>query len=242
MRAVIFGVLASLASTGSAASADLSTSTHIIPAGPVSGTWTGCFVGMHAGGLWADADKWIVRTPGGAFYGQSLGGHRLDSVIAGGQAGCDYRFGAGFVAGVQGDLAFADAEGSHASAREFGVSYHSKVRSLVSLTGRAGYAQDRLLGYVRGGIAWERDDYSASTIITGIAYKSGDTHTGWTAGLGAEYALTDLISGFLEVNYYDFGTDTIAFTPQIAGLPTGYIGIESTTTVLRAGINFRFGR
>jgi opacity protein-like surface antigen len=84
-------------------------------------SWTGCYVGGHAGGLWAKQKDWIVRTPGGAFFGQSLGGHEADGWLGGVQAGCDYQFAAGFLIGVQGDYAWADAEGSHDSAREIGV-------------------------------------------------------------------------------------------------------------------------
>jgi outer membrane immunogenic protein len=70
-------------------------------------SWTGCYVGGHAGGLWAKQKDWIVRTPGGAFFGQSLGGHEADGWLGGVQAGCDYQFAAGFLIGVQGDYAWA---------------------------------------------------------------------------------------------------------------------------------------
>jgi outer membrane immunogenic protein len=113
-----------------------------------------------------------VRTPGGAFFGQSLGGHEAHGWLGGGQGGCDYQFAGSFVIGLQGDYAWADAEGSHDSAREIGVAYHSKVKSLATATGRIGYAWDRFLGYVKGGGAWERDDYWATTIILGTAYTA----------------------------------------------------------------------
>ena len=38
-----------------------------------------------------------------------------------------------------------------------------------------------------------------------------------------------------------FGTETVRLTPQRAGLPTGFLGIEETTQVVRAGLNLRFG-
>src|ERR1700730_16243292 len=82
-------------------------------------SWSGCYVGGHAGGLWARQKDWIVRTPGGAFYGESLGGHDADSWLGGAQAGCDYQFAGSFVIGIQGDYAWTDAEGNHDSAREF---------------------------------------------------------------------------------------------------------------------------
>jgi outer membrane immunogenic protein len=123
---------------------------------------------------------------GGAFFGQSLGGHEMSDWIGGVQGGCDYQLAGRLVLGVAGDYGWTDAQGNHASALETGVAYHSDVRSLASVTGRAGYAWDRLLGYVKGGIAWERADYLASTIIVGTAYTASDTRTGWIVGAGGE--------------------------------------------------------
>jgi outer membrane immunogenic protein len=204
-------------------------------------SWTGCYLGGHAGGLWAHQKDWTVRTLGGAFFGQSLGGHDADGWLGGAQAGCDYQFAGGFVIGVQGDYAWADAEGSHDSAREIGVAYHSKVKSLATVTGRVGYAWDRLLGYVKGGGARERDDYWATTIILGTAYTAQVTRSGWTFGVGAEYAFTNALSGFVEYNYYDFGTRTIGLTPQVAGLGPAFVDVTETKSVVRAGLNLRFG-
>jgi hypothetical protein len=54
-----------------------------------AGNWTGCYVGGQADGLWGQSTKLIVRTQGGAFANQSLGGHEVDSWCGGAQAGCD---------------------------------------------------------------------------------------------------------------------------------------------------------
>jgi opacity protein-like surface antigen len=62
-------------------------------------SWTGCFAGAHAGGVWGDSGKWIPRTPGGAFEGVSLGGHSIDGFIGGVQGGCDYQMPSGVVNG-----------------------------------------------------------------------------------------------------------------------------------------------
>ena len=35
---------------------------------------------------------------------------------------------------------------------------------------------------------------------------AGETRGGWTVGVGGEYAFTNYLSGFVEYNYYDFGT------------------------------------
>jgi outer membrane immunogenic protein len=202
--------------------------------------WTGCYAGGQADGLWGQSTKWIVRTPGGAFANQSLGGHEVDSWGGGAQAGCDYQFAGGFVTGLRGDYAFMGGGGSHASAHEFGVSYHSYVESLASVTGRVGYVWGRFLGYVRGGAAWERDKYSATTIFLGTAHTADETLPGWTVGIGGEYAFTDFLSGFFEYSYYDFGTHRISFNPQLSGLRPAFADVQETRSVVRAGLNFHF--
>jgi outer membrane immunogenic protein len=242
MRKFLLGTAALIGLASPAMSADMRLPVLKAPPSVVPvWSWTGCFVGGYAGGVWARKKDWTVRTPGGAFFGESLGGHDDDGWLGGAQAGCDYQFAGGFVIGVQGDYAWADAEGSHDSTREIGVAYHSKVKSLATVTGRIGYAWDRFLGYVRGGGAWERDDYWATTIILGTAYTSRETRSGWTVAVGGEYAFTNFLSGFVEYSYYDFGTPQISLTPQVAGLRPAFVDITETKSVVRAGLNLRFG-
>ena len=65
---------------------------------------------------------------------------------------------------------------------------------------------------------------------------SGDRRrTGWTIGVGGEYAFADYLSGFVEYNYYDFGSRDITFSNG------GILNINETKSVVKAGLNFRFG-
>ena len=135
MRRIVVTTATLMAFAGPAFGADLGLASYggEPPAGPVT-PWTGCYVGGFAGGLGASSYKWMVRTPGGDFYGQSLGGHDLNSWIGGVQSGCDYQFAGGLMIGFAGDYGWSDASGSHPSTREFGVSYHSEIGSLASVT------------------------------------------------------------------------------------------------------------
>ena len=143
MRKILLGAAALVALTIPATCADMRAPLYkAAPAAPLW-NWTGCYIGGHAGGVWATQKDWIVKTPGGAFYGQSLGEHAADGWLGGVQGGCDYQFAGGFLIGVQGDYAWIDAEGRHDSARELGVAYHSKLQSLATVTGRVGYSWDR---------------------------------------------------------------------------------------------------
>jgi outer membrane immunogenic protein len=122
---------------------------------------------------------------------------------------CDYQFAGGFVIGVAGDYAWTDADGSNVSLLFPGFTNHSKVESLASVTGRIGFAWDRFLGYVKGGGAWERDEYDFTNgVIIGTV---GETRSGWTVGIGGEYAFTNFVTGFIEYNYYDFGNRDLTF-------------------------------
>jgi outer membrane immunogenic protein len=190
--------------------------------------WTGCFVGGHVGGLWARKD-WSSAA------GLSLGGHDVNGWLGGVQAGCDYQLASNFVIGIQGDHAWVDADGSHFFAPD-GFTDRSRIKSLASVTGRIGYAWDRFLGYVKGGVAWERDAYEVFDNLNNLLFTASETRTGWTVGVGGEYAFTNYLSGFVEYNYYDFGSSRVTFT-------TGPfdINIKEHKSVVKAGLNFRFG-
>jgi len=71
-----------------------------------------------------------------------------------------------------------------------------------------------------------------------VDISASQTRSGWTVGIGGEYAFTNfnLLSGFVEYYYYDFGTKDVTFSN---GLST--VGVKETRSVVRAGLNFRFG-
>ena len=231
MRMRGLGLILAAGLGGEAAAADL---------GDPAWNWTQCYLGAHAGGLWGNED-WINQTPGGAYFGQSLGGHDVDGILGGAQVGCDYQFDGGLVIGVQGDYSWTDAKGRHPSAHETGVTYGSEVESVASVNARLGYGWDRLLGYVKGGVAWERDEAWAATTMIGLAYEGEPTRDGWTVGVGGEYAFAPNFSGFIEYIYYDLGSDKIGLTPQVDGLPRAFVDLDESRSVVQAGINIRFG-
>ena len=110
MRKLLLGTAALVALASPAISADRRVPAYKAPPPVVPvWSWTGCYVGGHVGGLSAQHKDWTVRTPGGDFFGQSLGGHDADGWLGGVQAGCDYQLAGGFVIGIQGDYAWADA-------------------------------------------------------------------------------------------------------------------------------------
>jgi outer membrane immunogenic protein len=194
-------------------------------------TWTGCYIGGNAGGLWVKKD-W---TSAPATAGTSS--VSISNWLAGGQVGCNYQVST-WVFGVQGDYDWTNATASAADTF-FVLTDQTKVKSLASVTGRIGYAWDRFLAYAKGGGAWESDEYTIfGTGIGGpINASATETRTGWTIGGGGEYAFTNWLTGFVEYDYYNFGTRSNTF----AGTFATTVNIKETKSVVKGGLNFKFG-
>jgi outer membrane immunogenic protein len=208
-------------------------------------SWTGCYVGGNVGGVWVNKDFALTGVAVSPFGGVNfnpigVGSHTASSFIGGVQAGCDYQFAGGFVIGIAGDYDWTGAKGSHVDPFTGLTTLQSNTKSLASVTGRVGYAWDRFLGYVKGGGAWERDDYQwFLTANPGLfPFSASETRSGWTVGVGGEYAFTNWISGFAEYDYYDFGTRNVGF---VLGPVTLATNVKETKSVFKVGLNFRWG-
>ena len=190
-------------------------------------SWTGCYVGGNVGGVWVEKDFTILSRDG-PFFDESFSAN-ASSVAGGLQGGCNYQFAGGWVVGIQGDYDWTDAHlgGNGAFFTNFADSF--SVKSVASLTGRVGYAWDRFLGYVKGGVAWERDDITFAFFPTHTIATVSDTRTGGTVGIGGEYAFTNWITGFIEYDYYNFGTNSDNFVFPVE--------IKETKSVLKVGVN-----
>jgi outer membrane immunogenic protein len=211
------------------------------PPPPPIFSWTGCYFGGNVGGAWVHKD---ITLTGPVFGGDSFS--RSDSGVIGGlQGGCNYQFAGGWVVGIQGDYDWTNVNTSRNSILIPGLVESYNVRSVASVTGRVGYAWDRFLLYVKGGGAWERDDLTFAFPITAVTF--GTTRSGWTIGVGGEYAFTNWITGFVEYDHYDFGTrtDNVVCGPvvcfvgaPVAGLP---FDAKERKDVVKVGLNFLFG-
>jgi outer membrane immunogenic protein len=103
--AVLSGVIG-LGAAGAASAADMAVKARPAPVPVPVFTWTGCFIGGHVGGLWADK-RWNVA-PGdpsigvaGIAVGTPFGSHTADGWLGGVQGGCDYQFaGTNWVIGI----------------------------------------------------------------------------------------------------------------------------------------------
>jgi outer membrane immunogenic protein len=248
MKKLLLAGMALVALVGPAMAADLSKPVYKAPPPPpvYVFSWTGCYIGGNTGGLWVNRE-FTDRLIGDPFFGQTFTSN-TSSWIGGVQGGCNYQFAGGWVVGIQGDY---DWSGSGGDGNNFFFDNRTtsfRTKNLASLTGRVGYAWwDRFLGYVKGGVAWERDDFTINFPTTGaIATLSGNTRTGWTVGVGGEYAFTNWLTGFVEYDYYGFGNTTDNFlcgaVACVTRLGTIFpVDHKESKSVFKVGLNFLWG-
>src|SRR5262245_34851186 len=201
-------------------------------------TWTGCYVGGNGGWLWIHRD-WTDPAFGRGDYGS----HTASGGLGGVQAGCNYQVGH-WVLGVQGDWDWAKATATNVNAVFPLVTDQSQVKSLASLTFRTGYAWDRFFGYVKGGGAWLKSDYSVQFPGATVATVT-TTREGWTVGVGGEYAFAPWLTGFIEYDYYNFrrNRDSFTFLCTTCGVigPTFPVTVTTNINVVKAGLNLKIG-
>src|ERR1700683_5014498 len=102
----ILGMVVVAGLAGRAWAADLPT-TKGLPAPPLPApfSWTGFYVGLHAGGAW-DSDAWHFLIAGTHTHNDA------QSAFGGGQAGYNYQI-SSFVLGVEGDISGAHLASSN---------------------------------------------------------------------------------------------------------------------------------
>jgi outer membrane immunogenic protein len=157
-------------------------------------------------------------------------------VIGGLEAGYNWQI-SQFVLGLEGDFSWSSAKQSAAATSVFGPStYNSGLNSLATIRGRVGWAFDRVLLYGTGGVAFA--NLSDQFVLPGFPFTAtpGSSATGWTAGVGIEYALTDHWSAKAEYLHVGFPTRTATDS-----LGIGYIfDIAERLDIGRVGINYKF--
>jgi outer membrane immunogenic protein len=202
-------------------------------------SWTGCYVGGNVGSVWANKD-WIDEIPGDPFFGTDLGTHTVNGLLGGLQAGCNYQLG-DWVFGVQGDYDWSSANADNPNLAVPSLTDRSQLKSLTSATGRVGFSWDCFLGYVRFGGAWEKTDYRVLGGFT-IATAS-EMRGGWTAGIGGEYGFSKWLTGFVEYDYYNFGTNVNTFICTTCGpfAAIAPINVRTFINVFKLGLNFKIG-
>ena len=227
IRAVFAGLALSSAAIlpGTAANADGIYRDSIKDA-PHSFSWTGFYVGGHAGLVTGE-------TTGDIGLGGPLNSdYSTSGALYGGQIGYIQQTGVA-VLGVEGSWSGANIQGDTVCAAV--LQCNRNVDWLATVVGRVGLGIDRSLLYAMGGVAWA----DVNTDVTGVAPFSGSaTHIGWVAGFGFEEAFTNRISTRIEYAHVDLGSQDTGLVPAGGG-PTVIDKVDVRMDIIRLGVSVK---
>jgi outer membrane immunogenic protein len=224
--------------------------------------WTGCYAGLNLGGGSSGTNFSSAVGPGTHLLGDDPaivagsggGGADAASILGGGQVGCNWQTGT-LVLGLEGDVDYFHSNPSFANntntlsdgVTPFTISQSLTTDFLATVRPRIGIGADRNLGYITGGVAFTRINYTES-YTDGAAPPGMGTATasrylaGWTAGAGWEYAFAErwtvrteyLIAGFPKTSAVGAITDAAGGSNPLRG------SSDLTIQLIRAGVNWKF--
>ena len=234
IRNLLLAATALTVMSGAASAADLPTSKGA-PMAPVVYapvfTWTGFYVGLNAGyGFTNNRDVTFYSSTGAVFTSTSR--NNDGGFVGGGQIGYNWQFGQ-IVAGVEADIQYADLGGKNNGFAPIFTSRGNSSNYFGTVRGRVGYAFDRALIYVTGGLAY-------GDVGNNGFGNNDDTKVGYALGGGLEYAFTPNWTAKIEGLYVNI--DRGNRTTFIAGTPSYTVvsGKNNDFGVVRAGLNYKF--
>ncbi len=207
-------------------------------------TWTGFYIGGNAGYAWSDNSTWsdnggFDETPPRLTYNNDA-----DGFTAGGQVGFNWQMNR-FVLGLEGSGGWLDLDDAHNPTGDFGpLDNLSRIdyNWYATVTPRLGFAWNRLLLYVKGGVDFVDVKNEASDFINRTRIDPSDrsihddTEVSWTVGGGLEYCINPHWSVKVEYDFLNVD-DTTSGNRDGDTFHHDHDGIHMVT----AGINFRFG-
>ncbi len=178
-------------------------------------SWTAFYVGGDSGYGWHVANGTLTTASGAPLVGYD---YNVNGPFAGVFAGGNYQLGR-FVAGIEGDWQRSNLTGNNepqatisaaatlpSSAGVFPsgpFTVATTIKDSESVRGRLGFVLGRFLVFGTGGWAWG-DPSNAYALLGSAPFVShGWNASGWTAGAGLDYALTDHVFGRVEYRYTD---------------------------------------
>jgi len=227
--------------------------------------WTGPYVGVNLGYGGGSFKYPFSGTTDAAGTNPVAGGLRQSSsgVLGGAQVGYNFELPSGALFGAEADIDASSIGGrtSYSSLDSLGGATSGAIRSRIdclgTVRGRVGDAMfdGKFLPYLTGGFAYGGVRTTAATSCSscgvggataGSSFDSGRaTQTGWTAGAGADYALTNHLSFRAEYLYVDLGKTALAndaaqFSAPGANLYNASVAEKTTANVVRVGVNYKF--
>jgi outer membrane immunogenic protein len=244
MKRVLFVAAAlALAGGGQALAADLPPAAAPPPppaayAPPAVYNWTGLYIGGNLGAAWTGGN--FSDPAGNAFTATST-----TQFVGGGQVGANYQFWSGAVIGVEGDFEWLSNASNTSNSVTVGkntASLTANNRWLTTVTGRFGYAFDRLLVYGKGGGAWVGSSTPTIT-VNGVPFSTTvNSNWGWTAGFGLEWYFAARWSLRAEYDYVGLQSQSFVVPAAAPGIFSGdtFTGNNRHIHLATAGINYKF--
>ena len=270
MRKFLFAssAIAALMIAAPASAADLPVKARPLPPPPVF-SWTGFYVGAHLGGAWGTTESTLKSVSATACrevyvpYGEGeidevnataiprrvfipISQTQTNGFLGGVQGGYNWQIAPWAVIGVEAQFSWTDLKGTSPCVVVLACS--TEHDWITTLAGRFGVTYDRLLLYVKGGVAWSKVNYSASLTLGSpfdFTTSVSDTRVGAMFGTGVEYAFWGNWSAKIEYDYIRFKDKDYSFPLSFAQGPNS-LNLNFDTTIkehihlVKAGINYRF--
>jgi opacity protein-like surface antigen len=168
-------------------------------------SWTGCYLGAHAGALRGRTDHGVDGLPVNPAYQRDV---TFSDVTVGAHLGCNYQIDR-WILGVEGDLSWTPVDSNivvYSDATNI-QSYRDRLDRYGTIRGRIGIAEGRWHAFATAGVAFSNLEMSFNrfNIDTGILDKfPRKGSNGWVAGAGLEYAVLQDWFARIEYLYHRF--------------------------------------
>jgi outer membrane immunogenic protein len=239
----VFSVVA-----GTALAADMPAPAAVYSKAPVVAPlpyydWSGFYLGANVGGSWGHAASTNTALDG-TFV--ASGSSNNSAVIGGGQIGYNFMVAPHVLLGFEADIDGSSSK-STVTSPDGSNSFASKLDDFGTARGRIGFAQDNWMFYGTGGFAWSQGSVTRTQIVgvasvppipapAGTVEVANNTRTGWAAGAGVEYGITQNWTVRAEYLYLDLGTATSVFA-----LSNRVQTTSANMSIGRIGLNYKFG-
>jgi outer membrane immunogenic protein len=211
---------------------------------PPPATWTGWYIGAHAGMNWQQSSSINNYTTLSANFSHTDG----SGFIGGGQIGYNWQHG-NSVFGIEGDISWLGGGGSFSSNPVFArpgkmeASLSNKVDWLSTIRGRMGLAVGDTMVYATGGVAIGHANNSQQPfdVFPGnVPHTKSEAKTkvGWVVGGGIEHMWDQHWTLGLEGLFVDLGKSTASVTP-LSGF-TKSTTFSNQIVIGRVKLNYKF--
>ena len=203
---------------------------------PIPFNWNGLYVGASVG---VGLSGTTVSAPAPSDVGNANSdnvGMTNYGLTTGFQAGYNFQISPSVVVGIEGEVGYLGTSRRQVNVNDPSLIFKSKSDFFGTLRPRIGYAWDRSLLFVTGGLAVVNvkngfEDFGPPLVSTSHA------KVGYAVGAGLETALSSNWSVKAEYLYIDAGRTTVTDPAT----PTNFLKFKNQYQVARFGLNYRFG-